>query len=102
MKKLILTERERRCLFRAIRNFRFERARRHGNMYTFTLKGLSKWSIAGLDLSDSGFSKLHSTEIKFESSKKKYDLADETFKLYTNNPIEKVERIHAVQEYTVT
>ena len=68
---------------------------------SYTLRGLSKWSTTGLDLSDAGFSKLHAKESTYESSKTKYDLAPENFKNYTNNLIEKVERIHAVQECTV-
>ena len=40
---------------------------------TFTLKGLSKWSIEGLDLTDAAFSKLHSKESKLDIEKKKYE-----------------------------
>ena len=68
---------------------------------TFTLKGLSKWSIEGLDLTDAAFSKLHSKESKFDIDKKKYDLPAEIFKNYTKNLIEKVERIHATRDFTV-
>ena len=67
----------------------------------FTLMGLSKWSKVGLDLTDSGFNKLHSKESTYEKEKKKYNLSSKRFKLYTDNLIEKVERIHAVNECTV-
>ena len=67
---------------------------------TFTLKGLLKWSIEGLDLTDAAFSKLHSKESKFDSDKKKYDLSAETFKNFTKSLVEKVERIHATREFT--
>ena len=67
----------------------------------FTLKGLSKWSKEGLDLTDLGLSKLHSKESTFEKDKKKYDLSSETFKTYIELLIEKVERIHAVEQCTV-
>ena len=67
----------------------------------FTLLGLSKWSKVGLDLSDSGFNKLHSKESIYEKEEKKYNPSSETFKLYTDNLIEKVERVHAIAECTV-
>ena len=70
-------------------------------MTTYVFKGLSKWSKEGLDLADSSFSKLHSSESKFEKDKKKYNLSSETFKLYTENLIEKVEWIHAMEQCTV-
>jgi len=77
------------------------RTRSASNMSAFIFKGLSKWSKEGLDLGDSGFSKLHSTESKFEKDKKKYDLSSESFKTYTENLIEKVEKIHAMEQCTV-
>ena len=39
--------------------------------------------MEGLDLADAGFSRLYLKESKFNSDKKKYDLAAETFKNYT-------------------
>ena len=68
---------------------------------TFTFQGLSKWSTVGLTLSDTGFSKLHNKESHYEKEKKKYDLSTETFRTYTRNLIEKVERIHAVNDFQV-
>lgn len=111
MNNLQLSDRARRLHLRQIRNYHFSRQQRgaqnsnstHTSLnMSYTLRGLSKWSIEGLDLSDSGFSKLHDKESKFESSKTKYDLAPEKFKDYANDLIEKVERIHAIQECTVT
>ena len=68
---------------------------------TFTFQGLSKWSTVGLTLTDTGFSKLHNKESHYEKEKKKYDLSAETFRTYTRNLIEKVERIHAVSDFQV-
>ena len=45
----------------------------------FIKKSLSKWAITGLDLSDSGFSKLHSKESKYPEDKELYDLKPEKF-----------------------
>jgi len=98
MNNLILPERGRRHLLRAIRKFNFENVKRRGNIFAFTFKGIFKWTTVGLDLSDSGFSKFYSTESKFEKEKKKYDLSPEIFKTYTDHLIEKVERIHAFVE----
>ena len=67
----------------------------------FTLMGVSKWSKVGLELNDSGFNKLHSKESIYEKEEKKYNPSSETFKLYTDSLIEKVERIHAIAECTV-
>ena len=55
----------------------------------FTLLGLSRWSIEGVNLSDSGFNKQHSKELTFESSKTKYNLAPESFKNYATDLIKK-------------
>ncbi len=68
---------------------------------TFTFQGLSKWSTVGLTLTDTGFSKLHSKESQYEKDKTKYDLSPENFRTYTRNLIEKVERIHAVNDFQV-
>ena len=98
------TERERRLLNRNFRKIQLSNSQERQNMAggnTFTLKGLSKWSMEGLDLTDAGFSKLHAKESKFDSEKKKYDLGSETFRNYTKNLIEKVERIHAIKDFTV-
>lgn len=64
-------------------------------------KGLSKWGSTGLDISDSGFSKLHAKEQSFESTRKHYDLANETFLTYTDHLIEKVHRMYAKNTFTV-
>ena len=96
------TEREIRLLNRNIRKSQVSNPQQVQNMTNaFTLKGLSKWSIEGLDLTDAAFSKLHSKESKFDSDKKKYDLSSETFKNFTKDLVEKVERIHATKEFTV-
>ena len=96
------TDRETRLLNRNNRKTQVSNSQEAQNMSaTFTLKGLSKWSIEGLDLTDAAFSKLHSKESKFDIDKKKYDLSAETFKNYTKNLIEKVERIHATRDFTV-
>ena len=96
------TDRERRFLNRNIRKSQVSNSQQVQNMAnTFTLKGLSKWSIEGLDLTDAAFSKLHSKESKFDSDKKKYDLSAETFKNFTKSLVEKVERIHATKQFTV-
>ena len=68
---------------------------------TFTFQGLSKWSIVGLTLIDTGFNKLHDKESHYEKEKKKYDLSAETFRTYTRNLIEEVERMHAVSDFEV-
>jgi hypothetical protein len=60
-------------------------------------KSLSKWGMRGLDLSDSGFSKLHDKESKFDSSKEtQYNLEPEKFENYKQTLIQKVNRIHAL------
>ena len=48
-------------------------------------KTLSKWGIEGLDLSDPGFSKLHSKESKYSDNKAKYNLEPEKFENYKRN-----------------
>ena len=61
-----------------------------------TKKKLSKWGITGLDITDAGFSKLHSKEQTFEeSSRKHYNLEKTGFLNYANNLVEKVKRIYA-------
>jgi hypothetical protein len=65
-------------------------------------KQLSKWGTEGLSISDPGFSKLHSKEMKFEAStRKKYDLQKETFLTFTTNLIEKVNRLYARKDFTI-
>jgi hypothetical protein len=60
-------------------------------------KSLLKWRMRGLDLSDSGFSKLHDKESKFDSSKEtQYNLEPEKFENYKQTLIQKVNRIHAL------
>ena len=61
----------------------------------FVKKSLSKWAQVGLDLSDAGFSKLHSKESHFSDDDKKYDLDPEKFVSFKQNLIEKVNRMHA-------
>ena len=59
-------------------------------------KSLSKWAIRGLDLSDAGFSKLHSNESKLSSDKTQYNLEPEKFESFKNTLIQKVNRMHAL------
>ena len=66
----------------------------------FHKKGLSKWGTEGLDIADSGFSKLHSKEQHFETAKTKYDLSNDTFLTYTDNLIEKVNRMYSKDVFT--
>ena len=68
---------------------------------TISKKSLSKWAIEGLDLSDSGFSKLHSKESKFDGDKL-YDLDQETFLSVRNLCNQKVKKIHATEIFTVS
>jgi hypothetical protein len=58
-------------------------------------KSLSKWAQIGLDLSDPGFSKLHSKESHFSDDDKKYDLEPEKFEAFKQSLIEKVNRMHS-------
>ena len=62
---------------------------------TLVRKSLSKWAQIGLDLSDTGFNKLHSKESHFSDDDKKYDLEPEKFVSFKQNLIEKVNRMHA-------
>ena len=103
MDNLNWTPRARRHFLRLVQRHLSYRRRRITNMSatSFTFKGLSKWSKVGLDLADPGFSKLHSKESNFEKEGKKYNFASESFKTYTENLIEKVERIHAVEQCKV-
>lgn len=64
-------------------------------MGTFVRKSLSKWAQVGLDLSDTGFNKLHSKESHFSDDDKKYDLEPEKFVSFKQSLIEKVNRMHA-------
>ena len=64
-------------------------------MTTLVRKSLSKWAQVGLDLSDTGFNKLHSKESHFSDDDKKYDLEPEKFVAFKQNLIEKVNRMHA-------
>lgn len=66
-------------------------------------KSLSIWATSGLDLSDSGFSKLHSKESTFPEDKSvKYDLEPEKFEAYKQNLIEKINRIHSKLPFQAT
>ena len=51
------------------------------NQPAIVMKSLSKWGMVGLDLSDAGFSKLHSKESKYSESKAKYNLEPEKFEI---------------------
>ena len=64
-------------------------------------KSLSKWASLGLNLSEAGFSKLHANESKFSNDKTKYDLLPEKFETYKNDIIAKINRMHAVEIFTV-
>jgi hypothetical protein len=64
------------------------------------LKSLSKWAVRGLDLSEAGFSKLHSQESKYNDDKPKYDLQPDKFETWKNELLEKVHRMHAVEAFT--
>jgi hypothetical protein len=79
---------------------RLARSRRVAPMATVVRKSLSKWGVTGLSLTDTGFAKLHSKESKFEEGKKKYDLSSEHFKKFVDNLIEKIDRIHAVKDFS--
>jgi hypothetical protein len=65
------------------------------NMVVIVKKSLSKWAKEGLDITDSGFSKLHWKESNFDDSKKLYDLEPEQFQSFKDNLIEKMQRMHA-------
>jgi hypothetical protein len=64
-------------------------------------KQLIKRGTTGLNISDPGFSKLHSKEMKFESTKTLYDLEKEKFLNFSNNLVEKVNRIYARSDFTM-
>jgi hypothetical protein len=65
-------------------------------------KKLSKWATTGLDLSDPGFSKLHSKESHFPEDKMaKYDLQADKFESFKQNLIEKVNRMHGKDVFAV-
>jgi hypothetical protein len=64
------------------------------------LKSLSKWAVVGLDLTDTGFSKLYSKESHYADDKPKYDLQPERFEEYKNELIEKVNRMNAIECFT--
>ena len=66
-----------------------------------TKKKLSKWSTEGLDITNAVFSKLHAKESRYEEDKKKYNLEPEKFRRYTEELVLKVNRISAVDEFTI-
>jgi hypothetical protein len=76
------------------------RSGRRTSMTTIVKKSLSKWAKVGLDITDSGFSKLHTKESTYEESKKLYDLEPEKFQSFKDNLIEKVQRIHAKDTFS--
>jgi hypothetical protein len=63
------------------------------------LKSLSKWAVLGLDLTDSGFSKLYSKEYTFHDYKVKYDLQPEKFEEYKNELIKKINCMNAIESF---
>jgi hypothetical protein len=64
-------------------------------------KGLSKWGVLGLDISDPGFSKLQSKEMRFEeSSRTRYDLGKEKFSNWRTELTEKVNRMYARKDFS--
>ena len=63
-------------------------------------KTLSHWAKRGLDLTDSGFSKLQSKEATFDDNIPKFDLEPEKFFTYKKMILEKVERIQATDTFT--
>ena len=65
-----------------------------------TKKKLLKWALQGLDISDSGFNKLHSKESHYDKDKKLYDLNPESFKRYRDDLIEKCGRMYAKKLFT--
>ena len=89
-----LSDREQRRLQREARV-------RPSPMTAMIRKPLSKWGVKGLNLADTGFSKLHANESKYEESRKKYDLSSEHFKNFVDNLLEKVDRNHAVNDFKV-
>ena len=71
-------------------------------MSTISKKILSLWAKEGLDLTDSAFNKLHSKESKFEEGREKYDLKPEKFRKFAKHILDKVVRMHATKEFSVT
>ena len=64
-------------------------------------KGLSKWGVLGLDISDSGFSKLQSKEMRFEeTTRTRYDLGKEKFSNWRSELIEKINRMYARKDFS--
>ena len=66
------------------------------------MKSLSKWAQVGLDITDPGFNKLHAKESQFSDKETKYDLEPEKFESFKQKLIEKVNRIHAKEDFQVT
>ncbi len=63
-------------------------------------KGLSKWGVLGLDISDPGFSKLQSKEMRFEeSSRTRYDLGKEKFSNWRTELTEKVNQMYVRKDF---
>ena len=65
------------------------------------LKPLSQWARLGLDLSSTAFAKLQGKESSYDDSRTKYDLEPEKFESYRQEWIEKVNRMHAEQTFTI-
>ena len=72
------------------------------NMSTINRKILSLWAKEGLDLTQSSFSKLHSKESTLEEGREKYDLKPETFRKFVKHLMDKVVRMYASKEFTVS
>ena len=65
------------------------------------LKPLSQWARVGLDLSSAAFAKLQSKEASYDESKTKYNLESEKFETYRQDLIEKINRMHAENTFTI-
>ena len=72
------------------------------NMATINKKILSLWAKEGLDLTDSAFNKLHSKESNLEEGREKYDFKPEDFRKFAKHIFEKIVRMHAIKEFSVT
>ena len=80
---------------------RLERIQDMASGTTIVRKSRSQWSIVGLDLSNSAFSKCHAAEQKLEDDRKQYDLSRDTFESFRRNLYHKATRMHALQTFTM-
>ena len=65
------------------------------------LKPLSQWARIGLDLSSAAFAKLQSKEASYDDNRTKYNLEPDKFEAYRQELIEKVNRMHAENTFSV-